>query len=123
MPGATHATLAVTGAISIACCSILEGTVAYEVATQLDGGEQMGVHNVVIEHPSGEVPIILKAKKPAHGSMDVSSAGVIRTARLLFTGMVRVPGKLDLEEPDEYHEMHRRFCQLFRPRNAGDAAF
>lgn len=50
--------------------------------------------------------------------MDVHSAGVIRTARLLFTGMLRVPREAGVEgwdEPEEYREMHNQFCQLFRP--------
>lgn len=119
--GTTHASLAVTGAISISCCCILEGTVAYDLSVHTKP-EHTTLHNVIIEHPSGEIPIILTAKKnkAAGGNgMEVYSAGAIRTARLLFTGMVRVPRKAGLEgwnEPEEYREMHKQFCQLFRPR-------
>lgn len=121
LPDAVHPSLAVTGAISISCCSLLEGSVAYDVSTNCKQvAKQTELHNVIIEHPSGEIPIILKAKKLAHGSIDVQSAGVIRTARLLFTGLVTVPNKSGLErlhEPEEYRKMHKQFCQLFAPKS------
>ena len=94
VPTTTHASMAVTGGIAISCCSILEGTVAYDLAVQTPGGQH--TQQVILEHPAGEIAIILKAQKQAstleEGSrMHVHSAGTIRTARLLFTGMVQVP--------------------------------
>lgn len=114
VPTATHATMAVTGAISIACCCVLEGTVAYDVATHADIA-----HNVVIEHPVGEMRIVLKVKKgdnEDHLAMDVQSAGVVRTARLLFSGLVRVPGQelAQVDELEQNQEMNQQFRKLFQ---------
>lgn len=120
VPGATHAAIAVTGAISISCCSVLEGTVAYDMSTKRDHPDSKNpeLHHCVIEHPSGEMTITLNAKMKMNPyGMDVYSAGVLRTARLLFTGMVRVPSKPGLElweEPAQYREIHNQFCNLFR---------
>jgi hypothetical protein len=120
VPTATHPAMAVTGAIAIACCSILEGTVAYEVsAAPAPVVVDEHTHNITLEHPSGEIRILLKTR-PADEEphcLDVCSAGVVRTARLLFSGMVRVPDPtLTVTQPEEFREMSQQFSQLFRPR-------
>lgn len=119
VPTSTHATMAVTGGISISCCSILEGTVAYDVSEKTLVRENN--HQVIIEHPSGVIEFLLDAKPLQDGELglEVSSAGVLRTARLLFTGMVRVP-VVDLRkfasEPKEFSDMEREFRNLYRAK-------
>lgn len=117
VPTSTHATMAVTGGISISCCSILEGTVAYDVSEKTLVGKNK--HKVVIEHPSGVIEFLLDAKSREDGELglEVASAGVLRTARLLFTGMVRVPHeglRKFATEPKEFSDMEREFRNLYR---------
>jgi 4-oxalomesaconate tautomerase len=121
VPTTTHPSMAVTGAIAISCCSILDGTVAHEVSAHTQAVREH-THHVLVEHPSGEIPIVLKARQQpdsADAPLDVYSAGAIRTARLLFTGMVLVPCKAGREMfplAEEFHEMSHQFSQLYRPR-------
>lgn len=119
VPTATHASMAVTGAISISCCSVLEGTVAYDISAHTERVRD----DVIIEHPLGEMRIVLKATKNDDDDlrMDVQSAGVVRTARLLFSGLVRIPRQgLKLEELErvaeleEYHELNQQFRKLYQ---------
>ncbi|KAG0578176.1 hypothetical protein KC19_4G003900 [Ceratodon purpureus] len=143
VPTTTHPSMAVTGGIAISCCSILEGTVAHEVSTPSLVVEQYVTHNIIVEHPSGEIPIVLKARlipaqpdstcssssssssssstdhEPELAILDVYSAGAIRTARLLFAGMVPLPSKLGLDTFTQPHEhefrhMSEQFSQLYR---------
>ena len=46
----TYASMAVTGGIAINCCSILESTMAYDLAVQTPGGQH--TQQVILEHPA-----------------------------------------------------------------------
>lgn len=86
VPMKTHTAHAVTGAITLACCVGTEGTVADGIAdksTIVDDAME-------IEHPSGTIGVALKLKD-AGNLIEVQSAGIIRTSRLLFSGEVMVP--------------------------------
>ncbi|KAG6548929.1 hypothetical protein Mapa_009693 [Marchantia paleacea] len=89
VPDKTHSAMAVTGAICLASCSVLKGSVANDLATQTVVKEKQ---HVVIEHPSGTIKIVLDCKqKDGEVGMTVESAGVLRTARHIATGYLRVP--------------------------------
>lgn len=80
VPDRTHAAHAVTGAITLAHGIAASGTVAAQVAIM----GKIPVAKIDIEHPSGQLSILLND----------GAAGVIRTARRLFAGEVFVPARL-----------------------------
>ncbi|MEM8569954.1 MAG: 4-oxalomesaconate tautomerase [Pseudomonadota bacterium] len=86
MPWACHPTMAVTGGQCLASCAMTPGTVADGLALRPEGSPA----HVVLEHPSGKMEVILDYE-PAELGLDIRSAGVIRTARKLASGMVFIP--------------------------------
>ncbi len=89
VPHKTHAAHAVTGGICLACCCLLEDGVAAEFV-ELPAGPP---YPIKIEHPSGDLEIMLDAD-PGRGEVTLRSAGTLRTARKLMRGEVYVPGNL-----------------------------
>jgi len=88
-PHALHAAHAVTGAICVASCVSIEGTVAGELATLRS--ERPG--RVQIEHPSGVIDVELETAGEGQ-NLDVLSAGVVRTARKIMDGRLFVPASV-----------------------------
>jgi 2-methylaconitate cis-trans-isomerase PrpF len=86
VPMKTHVAHAVTGAITLACCVGAEGTVADGIADK----SKIVNDTMEIEHPSGAIGVALRLHD-AGNKVEVESAGVIRTTRLLFAGEVMVP--------------------------------
>lgn len=86
VPMTTHTAHAVTGAITLACCVGAEGTVTDGIADKSTIVDDA----MVIEHPSGTIGVAL-IMKDSGNQAEVESAGIIRTARLLFSGDVMVP--------------------------------
>ncbi len=82
VPDSCHRSHSATGALCVAAASRLEGTVGFAQAAQNEGP-------VVVEHPSGSIPIALTAH--AEG---VSRAAFVRTARRIFEGDLLVPAAL-----------------------------
>lgn len=82
IPHRCHASIGVFGAVSVATACVLEGTVASTLA-HITGGDRQ---RLSVEHPSGEfsVDLSLEQGQPI-------GCGLVRTARLLFDGMVCVP--------------------------------
>ena len=86
VPMKTHTAHAVTGAITLACCVRVSGTITEGIADKssiVDDGME-------IEHPSGTIGVALKLHESGN-QIGVESAGIVRTARLLFSGDVMVP--------------------------------
>ncbi len=89
VPTACHAAHAVTGAICVAVCTVLKGSVA-------DGLARYDVdppRHCAIEHPSGRIDVALDVVRDG-GQLQVNSAGVVRTTRKLFAGEVYVPANV-----------------------------
>ena len=86
VPHKTHAAHAVTGGICLACCCLLEDGVA---APFVDLPKEQP-YPIRIEHPSGEIELLLDAD-PGKGGITLRSAGTLRTARKLMRGEVYVP--------------------------------
>jgi 2-methylaconitate cis-trans-isomerase PrpF len=84
-PHALHAAHAVTGAVCVASACALEGTVAHELAKP----DSANPRTIRIEHPSGQVDVLLQTKGKG-AEMDVI-AGTLRTARPIMKGEVLVP--------------------------------
>ena len=90
-PHAAHEAHAVTGAVCLAAAAVTPGTVAHGLA-DIEIGEKM---EIAIEHPTGTIDVALTLDQ-SRTPPEVRSAGILRTARLLFQGAVMVPeGTLD----------------------------
>ncbi|MEO9337481.1 4-oxalomesaconate tautomerase [Mesorhizobium sp. SB112] len=89
VPHKAHAAFAVTGALCVSTCAMLEESVADGLAVREAGDDR----NVVIEHPAGVIEIALRTKGSG-SQMEVLSGGVIRTARKLMSGEVFVPSEI-----------------------------
>ncbi len=80
--------MAVTGAQCIATCAIMPGTVADGLSRGVEG--KTAPLSVGIEHPTGTFDVLVDFERTPDG-VDIRSAGVVRTARLLARGEVMVP--------------------------------
>ena len=87
-PHALHAAHAVTGAVCVASACAVEGTIAHELAKPDDANPR----TIWIEHPSGQVDVLLQTKGKG-AEMDVV-AGTLRTARPIMKGEVLVPRRV-----------------------------
>ncbi|NND19233.1 MAG: 4-oxalomesaconate tautomerase, partial [Silicimonas sp.] len=89
MPWKCHPTMAVTGAQCLASCVLTPGTVADGLLNRPDGGPV----KVVLEHPSGQIDVLVDFDK-SEGAFTLNSAGLVRTARKLVEGHVFVPSSV-----------------------------
>ncbi len=86
MPWKTHPTMAVTGAQCLASCVLTPGTVAEGMAARANDRPA----KVTLEHASGMIDVIVDYDLTEDG-IDLRSAGLVRTARLLAKGHVMIP--------------------------------
>ncbi len=86
MPWSTHPTMAVTGSQCLASCALTPGTVADGLVDR----PTVSPANVVLEHPSGTIEVLIDFSADANG-FNLRSAGLVRTARKLADGLVYVP--------------------------------
>ena len=93
VPNRTHQAHAATGAVCVAGAAVAPGTVASEVARVDTASKPLAV---AVEHPAGRLEVSLDIRRAA-GGIEVVSAGLVRTARLIFDGRVHVPR--DVLEP------------------------
>src|SRR6185295_13939237 len=80
IPKVCHEAIGVLGAVSVASACVLEGSVAFDLA----GCARARVHDLSIEHPSGEFTVRLEED----GAGGFASVALLRTARPLFRGHV-----------------------------------
>lgn len=80
IPHRCHASIGVLGAVSVATACLIEGAVGSEMAVIPEGPRK----SMPIEHPIGETPVIAETDE----SGAVTAAGILRTARKLFDGIV-----------------------------------
>lgn len=86
MPWKTHPTMAVTGAQCLASCVLTPGTVADGMAARFNDRPAA----ITLEHASGQIDVLVDYDLTADG-IDLRSAGLVRTARLLAHGDVMIP--------------------------------
>jgi 4-oxalomesaconate tautomerase len=86
MPWSTHPTMAVTGAQCLASCVLTPNTVAEGLAVR--SNERPAT--ITLEHASGQIDVLVDYDLNANG-IDLRSAGLVRTARLLARGDVMIP--------------------------------
>ena len=89
MPWNCHPSYAVTGSICTGACSLIPGTVAEGLAAIPDKNPAP----LQIEHPSGVMDVVFDYDHGSDG-FTLNSAGLLRTARKLFTGAVSIPGNI-----------------------------
>lgn len=89
MPWSAHPTMAVTGAQCIAACVLAPGTVAEGLARIPNETPA----RIVIEHASGSIEALVDYAHTDKG-IDILSAGLTRTARLLARGELYVPASI-----------------------------
>ena len=85
IPHACHKSIGVLGAVTVATACIVPGSVAAGFAVVPEGDEKL----MDVEHPAGALQVRLLTASEG-GTTDVLRAGVIRTARILFSGEVYV---------------------------------
>ena len=90
MPWTCHPTMAVTGAQCLAACTLTPGTVAEGLPQGLSGTSP---EHVLIEHPMGEIEVVVSFDRTDDG-IDLRSAGLVRSARLLARGELMVPARV-----------------------------
>ncbi|GAB5449320.1 4-oxalomesaconate tautomerase [Gymnodinialimonas sp.] len=89
MPWKAHPTMAVTGAQCLASCVLTPGTVAEGLADRSNDRPA----RIVLEHASGQIDVLVDYTLTADG-IDLTSAGLVRTTRLLARGEVMVPREI-----------------------------
>jgi len=88
-PWTAHPSYAVTGAICTGACLLSAGTIAADLARVPDGHPVP----VRIEHVSGVIDVLFDVDRDPAGLV-VKSAGLLRTARKLMSGVVSIPGDI-----------------------------
>jgi 4-oxalomesaconate tautomerase len=85
VPWNCHAAHAVTGATCVAAACCIPGTVAADIVKADAGHERV----ITIEHPSGKIEACVSLQHAVYpGLPQIFSAGIVRTARPLFSGQV-----------------------------------
>ena len=80
IPHTCHSSIGVLGAVSVASACILENSPANNIANIPPDK----VKRLSIEHPSGEMSVVLEIDDNGH----IDNAAILRTARKLFDGVV-----------------------------------
>jgi 4-oxalomesaconate tautomerase len=89
MPWSCHPTMAVTGSQCLAACLLTPGTVAEGMFAK----PNQSPAPIVIEHPSGEIEVMVEFEQTASG-FSLRSAGLVRTTRLITRGEIMVPASI-----------------------------
>lgn len=88
MPWNTHPSMAVTGSQCLASCALTPGTVADGLLNRPNECPA----NVVLEHPSGTIEVLVDYDN--RDGFELKSAGLLRTARKLAEGRVFIPSRI-----------------------------
>ena len=86
IPHQCHDAIGVLGAISVASASLFENSIIQGIANIT----LKNVIDLAVEHPSGKIDLQLVTKNQP-GMVDIESASLLRTTRLLARGEVYVP--------------------------------
>ena len=86
MPASCHKALAVTGAVGLATAAATPGTLLHALAADAAATGQL-----TIEHPAGQIDLAIKPAADSHTPPTVS---LIRTARMILDGSLRLPASL-----------------------------
>ncbi len=81
IPHRCHEAVGVLGAVSVATAALLPGSAAHNIA------HYDGKGPVRLEHPTGSFDAVVEVER-ASGKIDITRAGIVRTARKLMDGHV-----------------------------------
>jgi 4-oxalomesaconate tautomerase len=87
IPHRCHASIGVLGAVSVATACMLPGSPANELAAIPPGDQKL----ISVEHPLGETSVVMDVSLE-DGTVEVTRAAILRTARKLFSGLVYAAG-------------------------------
>lgn len=90
IPHRVHEAIGVLGAVSVATACVLPDSVAAPLVNRTFSS---GRHTLDVEHPTGFFTVGLELQQQG-GTLQVTRAGLLRTARLLMRGEVLVPSSL-----------------------------
>ncbi len=89
IPHVCHAAVGVLGAVTVASACVVPGAVTDGITEVPEGPEK----TISIEHPSGEFTVTLSLDQT--GPLPrITRAGLLRTARMIFSGEVFVPSSV-----------------------------
>ena len=94
IPHRCHEAIGVLGAVSVATAALLPGAVGHEMLRPSAGRDPLSAwsprdgRNVTLEHPTGALDASVALTTGPDGTPTVERAGIIRTARKLFDGVV-----------------------------------
>lgn len=86
IPKVCHDAIGVLGAVSVASAAVYEGSPAHQVAEPIGGPSR----RMVVEHPSGDFIVDLELDESTQPPT-ILTAGLLRTTRLLASGLTYVP--------------------------------
>jgi len=86
VPQNCHTSHSVTGAICVSVSCMIPGSITQDIIEQ----PKNDIQDIVVEHPKGKIDLVLESSSIEQG-FDVKSAGLMRTARMLFKGEVHIP--------------------------------
>lgn len=86
IPKVCHDAIGVLGAVSVASAAVYEGSPAHQVAEPVNGPSR----RMVVEHPSGDFIVDLELDESTQPPT-ILTAGLLRTTRLLASGVTYVP--------------------------------
>ena len=89
IPRVCHQAIGVLGAVSVATAALFEGSAIHEFA-EIPAGNHKQIR---IEHPSGHFDVQLELN-PDSPDIDITGAGLLRTARLISKGEVFIPASV-----------------------------
>ena len=101
IPRKCHDAIGVLGAVSVASACVVPGTVMdglCAIAPDATPGPAQRLHDLSVEHPTGEFTVRLFMDASGHG---IAGAALLRTARPLFRGHVLAPGAAHHSTPTE----------------------
>ena len=96
VPDRCHAAIAATGAITLAACTVVEGSIANRLARR----DVSAPGSVLVEHPAGAMAVDLEYAGLGPSPV-INRATIVRTARPIFVGAVQVPEHVMREEAAE----------------------
>lgn len=96
IPHACHSAIGVLGAVSVASACLFKDSVASGIYMERDS-LNLGEKNISVEHPSGEFSVNLSYTQK-DGDIVLKKAGLLRTARLLSSGIAYTHQDLNLNK-------------------------
>lgn len=93
IPHRVHDAIGVLGAVSVATCCLIQGTVGAALADTSSALPKGGLYTLDVEHPSGFFTVSIKMTNKS-GDITIERAALVRTARKLMRGEIYIPSRI-----------------------------